>query len=86
MPCVSSGISRCRRSEVSGGGKGCLSHIGAEDDTAGRVIDSPSSATITLDGDPFYISPQKIRTRRDLHTVVVYACACCQYTHVVWPD
>jgi hypothetical protein len=32
-----------------------MSHIGAEDDTAGSVIDSPSSATILLDGDSFCI-------------------------------
>src|SRR5207245_418490 len=58
-PCSACSRPRCRRSEVSGGGQGCLSHIGAADDTAGGVIDSPSSATITLDGETFFASSRR---------------------------
>jgi hypothetical protein len=63
-----------------------LSSSRAAVDTVGSVMDQPSSATILLDGDPFYISPHEIRTRHDLHTLGLCPCVYCQCANVVWPD
>jgi hypothetical protein len=71
------------RSEVCTVGCSLLSSRAA-DDTAGSVPDYPSSATILLDGDPCYISPQEIRTRHDLHPLVLCPCVYCQWANVGW--